>query len=66
MKLAFSAQWTGAGGLVLVEDALVGNGVDHCLHLAKEFGGLGFVAGENGFFNVLDSGAVFGAQRGVG
>ncbi|MNT71741.1 hypothetical protein D3C72_2102610 [compost metagenome] len=48
-----------------MEDALVGDGVHHLLHLGEQFGRLGLVAGQNGFFNVLDSGTVFGAQRGV-
>src|SRR6185312_1801576 len=54
-----------ASRLVLVEDALVGHRVHHGLHLAEEFGGLGLVPGENGFFDVLHRGAVFGAQRGI-
>ncbi len=51
--------------LVLVEDALVGNGVHHGLHLGKQLGGFGFVACCNGFFDVFHSSAVFGAQRRV-
>ena len=52
-------------GLVLVEDALVGNGVDHGLHLGKQLGGFGLVARQNGFFDVFHGSAVFGAQRSI-
>jgi len=51
-----------ASGLVFVEDAFVGHGVHHGLHFCKQFGGFDFVASQDSFFNVLDSGAVFGAQ----
>jgi len=54
-----------ASGLVLVEDALVGNGVHHSLHLAKQLGRFGFVASGNSLLDVLDGGAVFGTQRRV-
>jgi hypothetical protein len=46
-----------------VEDALVGDRVDHGLCLGEQFGGLGLVAGQNSLFDVLDSGAVLGTQR---
>ena len=49
-----------------MEDAFVGYRVHDSLHLGKQFCGFGFVACENGFFNVLHGGAVFGTQRGVG
>jgi hypothetical protein len=49
-----------------VEDALVGDGVDHGLHLGKQLGGLALVAGQDSLLDVLDSGTVLGTQRGVG
>jgi hypothetical protein len=51
--------------LVFVEDALVGNGVHHGLHLGKQICGFGLVTSCNGFFDVFHSGTVFGAQRRV-
>ena len=48
-----------------MEDALVSHGVHHGLHLGEQFGRLGLVASQNSLFDVLDSGAVFGTQRGV-
>jgi hypothetical protein len=51
-----------ASSLVFVEDAFVSHGVNHSLHLGEQFGGFDFVASQDCFFNILDSGAVFGAQ----
>lgn len=55
-----------ASGLVLVEDALVGDRVQHGLCGCEQFGGLGLVAGQDGLLDLLDGSAVLGAQRGVG
>ena len=54
-----------ASSFVLVEDALVGDRVQHGLCLGKQFSGLGLVARCNSLFHVLDGGTVFGTQRGV-
>ena len=55
-----------ASGLVLVEDALVGDRIDHALGRLEGVTGLGLVAGGDSLQHALDSGAEFGAQRGVG
>ena len=42
-----------ASGLVLVEDLLVGHGVDDALRLGESFSGLGLVAGGNDYLNTV-------------
>jgi len=48
-----------------VEYAFVSDSVDNGLHLAEQFGGFGFVASQNSFFDVLDRSTVLRTQRGV-
>src|SRR5258706_9222030 len=55
-----------ASGLVLVEDALVGDRIDDALRRLEEVGRLVLVAGGDGLLHVLDDGAELRTQRRVG
>src|SRR5690606_778235 len=51
--------------LVLVDDFLVRNAIDHAGGFAEEFLRSGFVSRGNRLLHLLDRGAEFGAQRSV-
>ena len=55
-----------ASSLVLVEDALVGDRVDHALSSLERVRGLGLVASLHSLQHALDGGTELGAQSSVG